>query len=217
MVEPMVITTMERRKFVIGLGSLAAGSAAAMSTGAFSSAQAERDMTVDIVGDESAYLSLSAKSDYAEMNDDDVLEIDFSDNDRGQGLGTDSTYLFRDVFKIENQGNEDVTVLARVTDGNTMEVINFFATGGTALDDSDDHEGQALTWPPAEDDLDNLDDQYAPEIADEADGEDVENSSPTLGPGEDLYVGIDINTDGVNPDETGERDVDIIALDTDTE
>ena len=42
---------MKRRKFLIGAGSLAAGSAAAMGTGAYSYAEADRTVTVDTTGD----------------------------------------------------------------------------------------------------------------------------------------------------------------------
>ena len=55
---------MERRKFVVGLGSLAAGGAAAMGTGAVSQfSSGDRSIGVEIVGDQSAYVALQRPED----------------------------------------------------------------------------------------------------------------------------------------------------------
>ncbi|MES3160593.1 MAG: hypothetical protein PPP55_03370, partial [Halorubrum sp.] len=50
---------MERRKFTIGLGALATGSAAAIGTGAFSAAfVGDRDANITVSGDADALLAL---------------------------------------------------------------------------------------------------------------------------------------------------------------
>jgi len=94
------------------MGSLAAGSAAAMGTGAFASVEATRTVTVDVVGDQSAYLGLNEDSAYAEMNGKQ-LQLDFSDNNNGgQGVNADAVTTFDGVFSMTNNGpNElDITI-----------------------------------------------------------------------------------------------------------
>ena len=104
---------MERRKFVIGLGSLAAGGAAAMGSGAFSSARAERNITVETAGDVDAYLGLDAsESVYAEQTNN-TLELQFDGSNSGQngdGLNANADTVFQNVFRIENQGTNEIRV-----------------------------------------------------------------------------------------------------------
>lgn len=102
---------MERRKFLIATGSLAAGSAAAVGTGAFNFANVERTVSVDVVGDSNAFLALDTDSAYANT-DGGTLEVTFNDDADvdGTGVNADSDYSFRNVFNITNQGSQDVVV-----------------------------------------------------------------------------------------------------------
>lgn len=118
-------TTMERRKFVVGLGALASGSAAAMGTGAFTSVTANRDVDVTVEGDASAYLGLEPASGpngaYAEDNNDQV-SVNFNDISdgnsssepspvgNGTGVNPNATTNIDDVLTIRNQGTQEVTV-----------------------------------------------------------------------------------------------------------
>ena len=125
---------MKRRNFIVGLGALSAGGAAALGTGAFSSVEAERDVSVELADDADAYLALEATSDYAEENENGVLELEFGDlEDHGDGVGEDSSYFFgsgdpeRNVFTVQNQGTQTVEVtpayqvLRFDSDGNSVE------------------------------------------------------------------------------------------------
>ncbi len=95
---------MERRKFVIGLGALAAGSSAAVGSGAFTQMTTTgRDMTVDVVNDDMASIALVPKA-----NSDKVTYIDDHgdltiDLGAGDGINTNSHYLFGDV-DVEGAG-----------------------------------------------------------------------------------------------------------------
>ncbi len=117
--------TMERRKFVIGLGSLAAGGAAATGTGAFTSATAERTVSIARVGDESAYLGLTAGdsagvSSYVSGSNGGELNIDLTGNGEGSGvnMGAVTTigesdngeYDTEYAFKITNQGTQKLFI-----------------------------------------------------------------------------------------------------------
>jgi hypothetical protein len=105
---------MQRRKFIAGMGSLAAAGAAGIGTGAFTSVSADRTLTVDVAGDASAYLALEpSDGPNAEFATEtgDTLEINFTDSEEGgSGLNEDARTVIRDVFKITNQGTQDVFV-----------------------------------------------------------------------------------------------------------
>ena len=114
---------MERRKFLIGAGSLAAGAAAATGTGAFSSARAGRSVDVAIADDAGAFLALdqgsNANSAYASTSDG-RLEVEFTGDSgaNGDGVASDSIMVFEDVFKVRNQGTQRVEVgLDELDDG----------------------------------------------------------------------------------------------------
>jgi hypothetical protein len=104
---------MERRKFVVGLGSLAAGGAAAMGTGAFTTSEVnDREVAVDIAADSQAFVELNALNDqYAEETNDGQLRLLFnSESNVGIfdgdtiGLNSDSTFNFGEVFQVVNTG-----------------------------------------------------------------------------------------------------------------
>lgn len=123
---------MQRRKFVVGLGSLAAGSAAAMGTGAVSQFNSgDRTVEVETVGDASAYIALQRPdkglSDGGDTRNGNFVELkngkmrlDFTSNNptsarsgntqKGNSLGGDgvnpgSTYYFDEAFEIRNLSN----------------------------------------------------------------------------------------------------------------
>jgi len=102
---------MQRRKFIAGVGSLAAGAAAVTGTGAFSSVRAERSLNVATAGDNNAYLALDASpSVYAEQTGT-TLELQFDGSNSGQdgnGLNANADTTFANVFRIENQGTNDI-------------------------------------------------------------------------------------------------------------
>jgi len=113
---------MERRHFIATLGALAAGGAATVSTGAFSSVEAERDVGVAIADDSSAYLGVQPADGpngaYADTTASDALAINLTgDNDNigsglhgGEGINTNAVTAIDDVFTIRNQGTQDVQV-----------------------------------------------------------------------------------------------------------
>lgn len=111
---------MKRRSFLVGVGSLAAGSAAAVGTGAFTSASAERSVSVSVANEDEAYLALSpTQGENATFVNQDSsanneISIDINDasgtDEDGDGVGLDSTYEFDNVFQVENQGTQEVEI-----------------------------------------------------------------------------------------------------------
>jgi hypothetical protein len=120
---------MERRKFLIGTGSLAAGAAAITGSGAFTWVKASRDITIEVRGDSAALLGLEPSSspngDYAEATGDpDTIELDFTD-DSSTGLNNNADTNIEDVVKVTNNGTQDVYVNVGVVDeaGNTGQDV----------------------------------------------------------------------------------------------
>ena len=109
---------MERRKFLIGAGALASGSAAAVGTGAFTSVEANRNADIQVANDSGALLTFDSSDnlngDYVVERDDGIVLDISSDNGNilGNGVNDDATTFLRDLFDIQNQGSTDVIVYA---------------------------------------------------------------------------------------------------------
>lgn len=105
---------MQRRKFVIGMGALASGAAAAIGTGAFDSVEAERTVQVSTAGDAAAYLGLTGDDQYVgDDSSDSELTIDLGGPETdagGQGFNENAVTEVSGVVTVTNQGTEDVTV-----------------------------------------------------------------------------------------------------------
>ncbi|MGB9986584.1 hypothetical protein [Salarchaeum japonicum] len=114
---------MQRRKFLAGLGSLTAAGAAGIGTGAFTSVSAKRSLEVQTAGDANALLGIekissSANSEYVDVSGD-TISIDIStdtDNDQteeGVGLNKNATTKILDLFRVTNNGTQDVVVYTK--------------------------------------------------------------------------------------------------------
>ena len=116
------------------MGSLAAGGAAAMGTGAFNFANVERDVSVNVANDTNAFLTLNDTSDYAVSNSG-TLGLTFNGNADvdGSGINENSDYSFTGVFSITNQGSQSVGVW--IDDNDTNDAAQWY---GTDTDDTSD-------------------------------------------------------------------------------
>ena len=104
----------KRRKFVIGLGALAAGSGAAMGTGAFSSASIEdRSVNVAVDADDESQIALVPGGDPdIAISGNGELQLDLTGSN-GEGVNINSRYTWGDpndpandhAFKLVN--NDD--------------------------------------------------------------------------------------------------------------
>jgi hypothetical protein len=124
---------MNRRSLLAAAG-LAASGGVAVGTGAFSSAEAERTVSVEVAGDTDAYLSLTERPNSSNGGFANVAQglILFDINDvlidgEGQGPGSKSVYTFDNVFGVENQGTEDVFFEVQFEDTGTLDGLGFYA------------------------------------------------------------------------------------------
>lgn len=142
---------MKRRQFVLGFGTVAASGAATVGSGAFTSVEADRTVSVETAQDSDAFLKLDALGEAERSSAGDLVEFEFpslgeqADNDvnpqNPQGLGSDSVYRFASdvegsngLLRITNSGTQPVDVFAeQETTGNVPEVRIFDVKTGDLL------------------------------------------------------------------------------------
>ncbi|MFB6123833.1 MAG: hypothetical protein ABEJ78_10290 [Haloferacaceae archaeon] len=97
---------MQRRKFIAGVGALAAGGAAALGTGAFTSARASRIVSVDVTGDQQSYLGLRPNADSGAVStgSDGTLAIDLASDSGhgGTGIPNDGVTRLWPAFELRD-------------------------------------------------------------------------------------------------------------------
>jgi hypothetical protein len=124
---------MQRRKMLAALGSVAVGGATAVSTGAFTSVQADRSVEVEVAGDSDAFLSInsvsnSGNSQYVEKSGG-AVSLDFSADDGdgssvaggGAGFNSNATTRINDLLVVENRGTQEVGFYVDITDAGAGE------------------------------------------------------------------------------------------------
>jgi len=115
---------MERRKFVVGLGSLAAGGAAAMGSGAFTSVEADRSLSIDTAGDANAFLSISRAEKNGSVTPNaeeyvhgdpssgqvslDFTQADYTTDATASGINKNAKTIFDNLLDITNNGSQEV-------------------------------------------------------------------------------------------------------------
>ena len=124
--------TSSRRTLLVSGGAIAASTFVGAS--AFSSTGAERSVAVAVDIDTDAYLGLEPASPFATLVDGRLeLPIDETiEGVPGDGINTDSEYVFVEAFELINQGRETVTLEVDVDDpdpdpGSEPIEMTFFA------------------------------------------------------------------------------------------
>ena len=118
---------MRRRKVLAGIGSLAAGGAAIISTGAFTQIDSEHDMSINVAPNSNSYLTIEAENtpNGSEYVDDsgDVVSLNFPRvNDRA-----DSKFSY--LLTIKNTGTQAVRVGADMDSSTLPSGLGIFAEG----------------------------------------------------------------------------------------
>jgi hypothetical protein len=108
---------MNRRQILASIGALGGGSAIVTGTGAFTSVEANRDVSVQVADDSSALLRMAAAgegNDEYVTTDGGQLGIDLTSdnptNEGGAGVNADATTVIADLFEIQNQGTQEIEV-----------------------------------------------------------------------------------------------------------
>jgi hypothetical protein len=115
---------MQRRNFLIGAAGTAIGGSALVGSGAFTSVQADRSVSVEVAGDAKAFLAIEPEQEgtsttpnadeYVDASGDtvslDITGDDDSSTDIGSGLNDEATTVIDDILRITNQGTQGVYV-----------------------------------------------------------------------------------------------------------
>jgi hypothetical protein len=150
----------KRRKVLLGMGSLAAGSAAALGTGAYKGAdvEADRSLTVSFEDDSAALLQLEPSSPFATQNPPantggvegatgvgdpggETLEVEVS------SLNVNADTRLNDVFRVQNTtgSSVDLTIADDPAVGKTgAEPVFIHADDGSSETRIDDGSGVSL-------------------------------------------------------------------------
>jgi len=180
----------DRRTVLIGLGTLTVGGGAAIGTGAFSSVEASRTVTIETTGDGAALLGLAPAdrpdhtadpatdgNAFVDEPDDGTIEInlDGTADAEGEGLAQNAVTGFRNLVTITNNGTQIVDELR----------LEFTETAG----DVTAPETFAFFVDQVDSDGDGQD-----RVVDNADILTGENGIPgSLAPGEAINFGIDVD------------------------
>ena len=182
---------MQRRKFIAGLGSLAAAGAAGIGTGAFTSVSANRGFQVRVTHESDALLAMvpeDTENGNAYVDTSQYvghISIDLGGgtnqiNDQGAyGVNGDAYTVIRDLFQITNQGTQNVYVWA---EGLPSHIRMFHDDGGGFQNaGSGPGENQGAFSDSSNLFLDDIDDD---EVNDGNNGK--EEAAPLLAPGDTL-------------------------------
>jgi hypothetical protein len=190
----------KRRKFLIGVGSLVAGAAAATGTGAFTSVSAERGFQVRSTHESDALLSMQPEDtpngrayvDTSQYVGHISIDLGSGKNQIGDegayGVNGDAYTVIRNLFQITNKGTQNVYVWA---EGLPSHIRMFhdddgsFENAGTGAG-----ENQGAFSDSSNLFLDDIDDN------DDNDGNNgKEEAAPLLAPGDTLNnVGLLVDT-----------------------
>jgi len=132
---------MERRKLLIGVGSLAAGGAAAIGTGAVETISADRTLDVEVADDANAYLGIEPNTDSQFVEEESgMVAIDFASDTTvgGNGVNNDAYTEVRPAFHLVNQSSNtlfvDIRNVFRNNDISSSQNNNDgFSGGGTTV------------------------------------------------------------------------------------
>ncbi|WP_254807641.1 hypothetical protein [Natronosalvus amylolyticus] len=138
---------MKRREVLFGVAGLTATGILAAGSGAFSATSVERTVSVSLAEQDSdALLTLEATSDLAEIGDNDGSLLITIDEELGTesatGINANATYVFSDVFTIQNLGTQTVEVKGEA--GKLTEPDE--TTGQADVEPPDDEEPEITLW-----------------------------------------------------------------------
>ena len=185
---------MKRRTAILGLGGLVVSGGVAAGTGAFTSVEANRDITVNVADDVDALFRLDPdsldNSAYA-TESDGVVGIDVSqDGDRdfdGEGVSPFALTTIEEVIEVTNQGTQDIAVTVESSDPSLSELDGDFELFATDPDDGTD-------------DRANL-----------REGTDI-NDLQVIGPGDSFALGFEVDARDKNDNELDDLEDAITGL-----
>lgn len=138
---------MKRRRLLASVGGLTTTGSVVLSTGAFTSVEAERSVSIAVARDYRAFLRMDPIGDggidgentgRSFINGSEIVfEIpgdDDGENSIAEGVGLDSVYEFHDLVSVTNQGTQPVELHSSY-DGDNLNDLALVNDGGVLKDD----------------------------------------------------------------------------------
>lgn len=138
---------MKRRSFLAGVGTLAGAGSFAFGTSAFSFANVERSVSIDVADDDRAFLRLEplvndgVKDNPAGRSRDFGQVVSFTipgtgdgESQSAEGVGLDSVYEFHDLLQVGNQGTQPVALHSSY-DGDSLADLALVNDNGVLRND----------------------------------------------------------------------------------
>lgn len=133
------IMRMNRRNVLVGLGTIVAGGGAALGTGAFSSVEADRTVSVETAGDGSAFLQLSGDGEYITNDNSGELTLNLGQVNNGDGFNENAKTVVNDIVTVTNNAADGEDITVGFNDGGTppeaSATVNLDDSNGAALAD----------------------------------------------------------------------------------
>ena len=124
------MVNMNRRNVLLGLGTAAAGSGAVFGSGAFTQVQADRDVSINVTGDNNALLGIEP-TDNAALARRSGAEVVF--DNLPTGANVNSTLGLGAELVLTNNGDDPVYVFIDVSDVEAQNAIDsLFAFSGVS-------------------------------------------------------------------------------------
>lgn len=118
---------MKRREFVFGLGASTVGGTTILGSGAYTSVEAERSVSINVAADTDALLALVPTTEYATTRSGELV-LDLSPANPtgagGQGVNANAETIINTAFKVENRGTQTVSPFFRTSsDGDPVTTV----------------------------------------------------------------------------------------------
>jgi hypothetical protein len=138
---------MRRRRLLASVGGFAVAGSAVLGTGAFTSVEAERSVSITVADDNRAFLGLEPIAEYG-TNKQSTLQsysdgqsIGFEipgsgngENSDAEGVGLDSIYEFHELLEVYNKGTQAVKIDSTY-DGDNLADLALVNDDGVLGDD----------------------------------------------------------------------------------
>lgn len=122
---------MERRTFVIGVGSIAAAGGTALGSGAFNLIEADRSASITVSDDSAALIELAdnGTSQFVGTDANNLLQLNYAGSGNATGANDSAVTTIEAGFKVGNNATQGVGVkLAH--DAGSVGAVNFYGDTG---------------------------------------------------------------------------------------
>ncbi|AFO58056.2 MULTISPECIES: hypothetical protein [Natrinema] len=143
---------MNRRNVLVGLGTIVAGGGAALGTGAFSSVEADRTVSVAVAGDASSALAFDTSDSNGNQYSDassitnGTLELAFDSLGNSSGINLGAKTTFSPLFRTINNGSNNVNLSIYSSEGTIQTSPTILDSYNAVIENTiNDGNGNSLT------------------------------------------------------------------------